>query len=41
MKKEIKTPWYSYYDGVRKHLKYPDNSLYELIEESAQNHGWL
>ena len=38
MKKEIKTPWYSYYDGVRKHLKYPDNSLYELIEESAQNH---
>ena len=38
MKKDIKTPWYSYYEGVRKHLKYPDNTLYELIEESAQNH---
>lgn len=38
MKKDVKTPWYSYYEGVRKHLKYPDNTLYELIEESAQNH---
>lgn len=38
MKKDIKTPWYSYYEGVRKHLKYPDNTLYELIEESAQKH---
>ena len=35
MKKKIKTPWYSYYDGVREHLDYPNISVYELLEESA------
>lgn len=35
MKKKIKTPWYSYYDGVREHLDYPNISVYDLLEESA------
>ena len=38
MKSKIKTPWYDYYDGIKKHLDYPDISLYELIEKTANNH---
>lgn len=38
MKNKVKTPWYEYYDGIKKHLKYPDISLYELLEETANNH---
>ena len=38
MKKKINTPWYSYYDGVREHLDYPDISLYELLEKQASKH---
>ena len=38
MKKEIKTPWYKYYDGMKKHLEYPDISLYELFEKNAKYH---
>ena len=35
---KIKTPWYKHYDGVREHLDYPEGSLFELIEESANKH---
>ena len=38
MNKHIKTPWYKYYDGVRKHLNYPDISLYEMLKQSALKH---
>ena len=38
MNKHIKTPWYKYYDGVRKHLNYPDRSLYEMLKQSALKH---
>ncbi len=38
MKKNFKTPWFKYYDGVREHLDYPDISLYELLEKTANNH---
>ena len=38
MQYDLKTPWYSFYDGVREHLDYPDNSAYELLEESAAAH---
>jgi long-chain acyl-CoA synthetase len=30
-KKKVKTPWYDLYNGVRKHLDYPDHSLYEQL----------
>lgn len=38
MRNKVKTPWYSYYDVVKKHLNYPDISLYELLEQTANNH---
>ena len=38
MRSKVKTPWYSYYDGIREHLEYPDISLYELLEQTANNH---
>lgn len=38
MSTHIKTPWYSYYDGIKKHLDYPDISLYQLLEQTANNH---
>ena len=38
MQYDLKTPWYSFYDGVREHLDYPNNSAYELLEESAAAH---
>ena len=37
-KKRVKTPWYGYYDGVQKHLEYPDFSLYKLIEYTSSRH---
>ncbi|WP_242840803.1 AMP-binding protein [Butyrivibrio proteoclasticus] len=36
---EVKTPWYKYYDNVKKHLDYPDISVYDLLKESADKHG--
>ncbi|MBQ2639444.1 MAG: AMP-binding protein [Bacilli bacterium] len=36
--KRVKTPWYNYYDGVQKHLEYPDFSVYKLIEYTASKH---
>ena len=38
MNKEIKTPWYKFYDGVKKHLEYPDTSLYQMVKESCDKH---
>ena len=37
MRSKGKTTWYSYYDGVKEHLDYPDISLYELLEQNANN----
>ena len=37
----VKTPWYSSYEGVREHLEYPDYSVYSLFEESAKKHEKL
>ena len=38
MKKKVRTPWYKYYDGIKEHLSYPDISLYELLEQTANKH---
>ena len=38
---QVKTPWYSSYDGVREHLEYPDYSIYLLLEESAKKREGL
>ncbi len=38
MRSKVKTKWCSYYDGVKEHLDYPDISLYELLEQNANNH---
>ena len=35
---KVKTPWYSFYEGVKKHLDYPDISIYKMLKNSAQNH---
>lgn len=32
-----KTPWYSFYRGVKAHLNYPDYSLYTTLEKSAKD----
>ncbi|MBR6384002.1 MAG: AMP-binding protein [Lachnospiraceae bacterium] len=33
---QVKTPWYSSYDGVRQHLEYPDYSIYQFLEEASK-----
>ena len=33
----IKAPWYKYYGDMKKHLDYPDISVYKLIERTANN----
>ena len=38
MKKNINTPWYKYYDGVKEHLEYPDFSVYKLVEYTSFKH---
>ena len=38
MKKNINTPWYKYYDGVKQHLEYPDFSVYKLVEYTSFKH---
>lgn len=35
--KNVKTPWYSYYNGIKEHLDFPDISLYQLLENSMEN----
>ena len=37
-KTKVKTPWYNYYKTTRKHLEYPDFSLYKLIEYTSSRH---
>lgn len=39
MKKlDVKIPWYSSYRDVKEHLEYPENTIYEFIKESANDH---
>lgn len=38
MRSKGRTTCYSYYDGVKEHLDYQDISLYELLEQNANNH---
>ena len=33
--KTIEYPWFKYYKGIRKHIKYPDYSMYGLIRKTA------
>ena len=33
---QVKTPWYSSYDGVRQHLEYPEYSIFEFLEEASK-----
>ena len=33
-----KTPWYKYIDENERHLKYPNNSIYDFIKESANKY---
>ena len=33
----VKTPWYKYYDGIRPHLDYPDISVYDYLEQTAES----
>ena len=35
MARRIKAPWYKYYGNIKKHLDYPDISVYKLIEKTA------
>ena len=35
MNNELNAPWYKHYYGVRKHLEYPDYSLYEQVKTSC------
>ena len=37
-KSKIKTPWYSFYDGVKEHLEYPNISVYKMLENSILKH---
>lgn len=34
---KVDTNWYKFYNGVSKHLEYPDISLYEMLEKSSYN----
>lgn len=38
MNKNEKTPWYTYYDGVKQNLEYPDFSVFKLIEYTSSKH---
>ena len=31
----VKTDWYKYYNNISKHLKYPDISIYEMVEKNS------
>lgn len=37
-KKEIKAPWYSFYNGVRTHLNYPDYGLYQSVKLTSEKY---
>lgn len=38
MKSKIKTPWYENYGDIKKHLEYPNFSVYKLIEYTSSKH---
>lgn len=38
MSAPVRTPWYEFYNGVKKHLDYPDISIYQLVEETSKNY---
>lgn len=38
MKKEINTPWYKSYYGIRKHIDYPDYGIYDQFQESCRKY---
>ena len=35
---KVNTPWYKYYKGIKKHLKYPNTSLYHLVLETSKKY---
>lgn len=35
---DINAPWYNFYGGLKKHLDYPDISLYNMLEKSMEEH---
>lgn len=37
-KVELKAPWYGEYKGIRKHIEYPDYSLYEQIKKTSEKY---
>ena len=41
MKKELNAPWYSSYYGVRKHIDYPDHSLYEQLNQAVNKYPYF
>ena len=34
----VKTPWYDYYNNMRKHIDYPNTSLYNIILNHSIDH---
>ena len=38
MNNELNAPWYKHYYGVRKHLEYPNHSLYEQLKQTCQKY---
>ena len=38
VKSKIKTPWYENYGDIKKHLEYPNFSVYKLIEYTSSKH---
>ena len=40
VKRKIKEeyPWYKFYIGMRKHLKYPECSMYEVVASTAKKY---
>ena len=37
-KLEVKAPWYSSYNGLRKHLDYPNHGIYENLKASCERY---
>lgn len=37
IEKKVKTNWYKHYGTVKKHLEYPDISIYEMLEQNSKN----
>lgn len=39
-KNDIKTPWYNEYKGIRKHIEYPNYSLYEQVKKTSEKYPY-